>query len=85
MCVQRRRSFKCLFVSCGDVRFPHGTMLDMDRRFFENLQRIVGIDNVMVDEPMSAHTTFKIGGPAEYFVIPTDTAQVREAIVLCRT
>lgn len=62
----------------------HGTMFSMDRTFFDNLQSIVGIGNAMADEPMSAHTTFKIGGPAEYFVVPSDVAQVREVVGLCR-
>ena len=30
----------------------------------KGLKAIVGNDNVLIDEPMSAHTTFGIGGPA---------------------
>ena len=56
----------------------------MNRLFFEKLQHIVGEDNALTNEPLSAHTTFKIGGPAEYFVIPHETAEVREIINLCR-
>ena len=37
----------------------------------------VGEDNVALVEPMSAHTTFHIGGPADVLVTPT----TREAIV----
>lgn len=35
----------------------------------EILSKIVGAKNVLINEPMNRHTTFKIGGPAEYFVV----------------
>ena len=34
------------------------------------LRQAVGEENVLLDEPMSEHTTFEIGGPADLFVIP---------------
>ena len=36
------------------------------------------------NEPLAAHCTFKIGGPARLFVQPTDRAQLCRAIALCR-
>lgn len=48
------------------------------------LRQIVGEDGVLVDEPMSAHTTFEIGGPADLFVIPDDIEEACEAIAACR-
>lgn len=48
------------------------------------LRQIVGEDNVLIDEPMSEHTTFEIGGPADLFVIPEATDEVRDAILACR-
>ena len=35
-------------------------------------------------EPLAAHTTFKIGGPAAVFVQPADEAQLCQAVRLCR-
>jgi len=43
------------------------------------LQRIEGL-TVLTDEPMAAHTSFGIGGPAELFVIPTDIPSLSETI-----
>ena len=40
----------------------------MDEELIESLSRFVGKDNIFVDEPMKKHTTFKIGGPADYFI-----------------
>ena len=35
-------------------------------------------------EPLAAHTTFKIGGPAAVFVQPADEAQLCQAVRFCR-
>ena len=40
------------------------------------LEEIVGQDAVLVNEPMEKHTTFRVGGPADYFVCPSDPEQV---------
>ena len=48
------------------------------------LHQIVGEDNVLVDEPLSRHTTFEIGGPADLFVIPETAEEVREVVSACR-
>ena len=42
-------------------------MAELDRNFFE---KIVGAGCVLQDEPMARHTTFRIGGPADWFVTP---------------
>ena len=36
------------------------------------------------NEPLAAHCTFKIGGPAELFVMPQDQQQLCTAVCLCR-
>lgn len=38
----------------------------------------------MRDEPLSAHTTFKIGGPADLFVRPADVKQVEPILEACK-
>lgn len=43
-----------------------------------------GEENVFSDELMSRHTTFRIGGPADFFVMPSDLEQVRKIIAVCR-
>ena len=49
----------------------------------EKLERIVGVDNVLVNEPMSAHTTFKIGGPADAMVVPHALDEILKVVRLC--
>ena len=45
---------------------------------------IVGEEDVLLNEPMSEHTTFKIGGPADLYVIPEDAAELAEILEICR-
>ncbi len=40
--------------------------------------------SVLCEEPMSRHTSFHIGGPAELFIIPASEAQAARAASLCR-
>lgn len=50
----------------------------------EEISRIVGDQNVFVDEPMSAHTTFRVGGPAECLAMPRTVEQVCDVVQLVR-
>ncbi|NCC48187.1 MAG: UDP-N-acetylmuramate dehydrogenase [Clostridia bacterium] len=43
-----------------------------------------GPQRVRFDEPMSQHTTFRIGGPADVFVSPSSTEEIRQIVTLCR-
>lgn len=45
---------------------------------------LIGRDHVLTDEPMKQHTTFKIGGPADYFLVPETGEEVGEIIKICR-
>lgn len=36
--------------------------------FYHKLSEAAGADHILKDEPMSAHTTFRIGGPADYLL-----------------
>ena len=45
------------------------------------LKQILPEDSVLIDEPMSKHTTFQIGGPADCFVMPST---VEEAIAVIK-
>lgn len=50
----------------------------------EKLQKLMGKEKVLVQEPLSGHTTFRIGGPADYFVMPSDEKELAAVIELCR-
>ena len=46
---------------------------------------MLGDENVLIDEPMSAHTTFRVGGPADYYVTPTCIDDVKAVVDFCRS
>lgn len=45
---------------------------------------LLGKDRVLFDEPMSSHTTFRIGGPADIFTMPEDKQQIVAIVKLCK-
>lgn len=48
------------------------------------LEKILGQGSVRVNESMARHTTFRIGGPADYFVTPSCEQELSEVIKACR-
>lgn len=56
----------------------------MNHNFKEELYTIIEKERVFEDEPMRAHTTFRVGGPADYFIVPQNAKEVVEVIRICR-
>ncbi len=52
------------------------------RKVFEE---ILGAENVLQNELMSKHTTFKIGGAADWFLMPQTKEQIAEVLKLVKT
>lgn len=55
----------------------------MNSQFAAQLERIVGAGGVAYNEPMARHTTFKIGGAADYFVEPRRLSDIQQLVRLC--
>ena len=56
----------------------------MNLEFYNQLIQIVDKERLLLDEPMSKHTTFRVGGPADYFVMPKCAEEVQKTVALCR-
>lgn len=56
----------------------------MNQNLKEKLYNIVSEERVLVNEAMKKHTTFRVGGPADYFVVPANANEVKEIILLCK-
>lgn len=56
----------------------------MNQKVYERLKASLAEDRVLFSEPMKKHTTFRIGGPADYFVMPNSYEEAAEAIAICR-
>ena len=52
--------------------------------FYQKLCDAIGAASVREQEPMSAHTTFRAGGPARYFVIPEGEKELAAVLAACR-
>lgn len=44
---------------------------------------VLGSDHVEMDEPMSGHTTFRVGGPADYYLSPHSVEELRQVCRIC--
>lgn len=56
----------------------------MNQSFYDKLNNVIGKDSILIDEPMSRHTTFRVGGPADFFVTPKVKEEVRDVIRICK-
>lgn len=56
----------------------------MSDTFWRQLQEITGEGRCFRQEPMSGHTTFRVGGPAEYYACPK-RSQIAPIIALCKS
>lgn len=53
------------------------------REFYDKLEKIVSSEAIFEKEPMSKHTTFRIGGPADIFLTPK-VSQVLDVLKLAK-
>lgn len=56
----------------------------MENNFYRQLIQIIDKENILKDEPMSRHTTFRVGGKADYYVMPSDIESLKQLILLCK-
>lgn len=56
----------------------------MRKNIISKFEDVIGKDRVLVEEPMKKHTTFRLGGAADYFLSPEKAEQVAELIHICR-
>ncbi|MCI8638565.1 MAG: UDP-N-acetylmuramate dehydrogenase [Coprococcus sp.] len=52
--------------------------------FEEQLFQLTNKDKIKKNEPMEKHTTFRVGGPADYFLVPERTSEIADIVQLCR-
>ena len=50
-------------------------------KVYNELLDIVGKENIMMDEPMKKHVSFRVGGPADILVRPINEEQLREILL----
>jgi UDP-N-acetylmuramate dehydrogenase len=55
-----------------------------DSLFLDKLNKLLNEDQVRINERMKDHTTFKIGGPCDYFLTPSSLDELSQLLVLCK-
>lgn len=56
--------------------------MEINQDFVEDLKLILPQEQFYINEPMCNHTTFNIGGPADYLIFPANIDQLTEIIKL---
>ena len=56
----------------------------MNQNFYNKLNNVIAKDSILINEPMSRHTTFRVGGPADFFVTPKAKEEVRDVVRICK-
>lgn len=71
-------SFKNKNGGISDIK-EQWSFMDIKKEF----QNILGSENVLFGEDMSRHTTFRIGGKADYFLKPHSIEEIKKVTALC--
>lgn len=51
--------------------------------FLDELKSILDLKDILIDEPMSLHTSFKIGGPADIYLRPDNIENLKLVLKTC--
>ena len=57
---------------------------DLNVKFYEKLIQILKESQILVEEPLANHTTFQIGGPAQFLLLPENVSQVKQSVKICQ-
>ena len=58
--------------------------MSLNQDFIREASALLGQEQFFVSEPMSKHTTFNIGGPADYLLFPANMEQLSQIFVLLK-
>ena len=58
--------------------------MGINEAFAAELGKVLDPGRVMLNEPMKKHTTFRIGGPADYLIFPSSMEEVRQVFALLK-
>ena len=56
----------------------------MNQEIIKCFNDLLGEEKVRISEPMNRHTTFRIGGPVDYFLLPSTAEEVKKILEICK-
>ncbi|MCM1495578.1 MAG: UDP-N-acetylmuramate dehydrogenase [Bacteroides sp.] len=57
--------------------------ITMEGDILGNIREIIKEEQLLFDEPMSSHTTFRVGGPADVIVKPGSISEIEQVLQWC--
>jgi UDP-N-acetylmuramate--L-alanine ligase/UDP-N-acetylenolpyruvoylglucosamine reductase len=72
-----------LTLGAGNVH-ESGNKLIRDLKVLEQIQSETGIEGIKLYEPMARHSTLRVGGPAQFWLEPSEFSQFAEAVTFCK-
>jgi len=64
------------------ILIGYGDFLEND--FIKKISEMLGSEKILIDEPMSRHTSFKVGGLADVVVLPSSAEEILQTVNLCK-
>lgn len=58
--------------------------MEINEAFAADIEKALEKGRILLREPMKEHTTFKIGGPADYLIFPSSIEEVQKVFALLR-
>lgn len=58
--------------------------MKLTQTFIRDLRIITNAKNLLINEPMANHTTFRVGGPADVFITPTNYCMLKSILTFLR-
>jgi len=59
-------------------------MKSVNQEIIKCFNDLLGEEKVRISEPMNRHTTFRIGGPADYFLLPSTAEEIKKILEICK-
>lgn len=58
--------------------------MSKENEFILAIKKILDAKQILIGEPMKYHTTFKIGGPADYLLLPTSIEEITSVLAVVK-
>lgn len=58
--------------------------MNLKSEFGKKLSGIIDPVNIKENEPMKAHTSFKVGGPVDFLIYPNSFEEIKNVVKLCK-
>ena len=76
--------FTIIFFVIFIIKNHNSQLNNNEKNFLSKLKNILNKEEIFENEMMNRHTTFELGGPAKFFIIPNSINKIINVIKLCK-